>query len=128
MTTVEATSAPAPSRQRVLDALCCTREPDRVPIDFGSTTVTGIHVSCVAALRDHFGSRTGPSRCTSRSSCWACSIKTSSRRSASTSRACSGGEPCSDSRTRTGSPGVSTGSKCSWRVSSRPRWTRMGTR
>ena len=26
-----------------------------MPIDFGSTAVTGIHVSCVAALRDHFG-------------------------------------------------------------------------
>ena len=31
------------------------RQPDRVPIDFGSTAVTGIHVSCVAALRDHYG-------------------------------------------------------------------------
>ena len=31
------------------------REPDRVPIDFGSTSVTGIHASCVAALRDRFG-------------------------------------------------------------------------
>lgn len=26
-----------------------------VPIDFGSTAVTGIHVSCVAALRDYYG-------------------------------------------------------------------------
>src|SRR5512136_1705421 len=31
------------------------RQPDRVPVDFGSTAVTGIHVSCVAALRDYFG-------------------------------------------------------------------------
>jgi hypothetical protein len=31
------------------------REPDRVPMDFGSTGVTGIHVSCVANLRDYFG-------------------------------------------------------------------------
>ena len=38
------------SRARVLAALN-HREPDRVPIDFGSTAVTGIHVSCVAALR-----------------------------------------------------------------------------
>ena len=30
-------------------------EPDRVPIDFGGTAVTGIHVSCVAALRDYYG-------------------------------------------------------------------------
>jgi len=31
------------------------RPPDRIPIDFGSTTVTGIHASCVAALRDYYG-------------------------------------------------------------------------
>ena len=31
------------------------REPDRIPLDFGSTNVTGIHVSCVAALRDYYG-------------------------------------------------------------------------
>jgi Uroporphyrinogen decarboxylase (URO-D) len=29
--------------------------PDAVPVDFGGTFVTGIHVSCVAALRRHFG-------------------------------------------------------------------------
>ncbi|MFI5338969.1 MAG: hypothetical protein ACHQ7N_03930 [Candidatus Methylomirabilales bacterium] len=29
--------------------------PDGVPVDFGSTTVTGMHVSCVAALRDYYG-------------------------------------------------------------------------
>jgi len=29
--------------------------PDRVPIDLGGTAVTGIHVSCVAALREHYG-------------------------------------------------------------------------
>jgi hypothetical protein len=29
--------------------------PDRVPIDFGSTAVTGVHVSVVAALRDYYG-------------------------------------------------------------------------
>jgi len=28
---------------------------DRVCVDFGSTAVTGIHVSCVANLREHFG-------------------------------------------------------------------------
>lgn len=27
----------------------------KVPIDFGSTPVTGMHVSCVAALRDYYG-------------------------------------------------------------------------
>lgn len=29
--------------------------PDAVPIDFGSTATTGIHVSCVGALRDCYG-------------------------------------------------------------------------
>ena len=42
------------SRERVVSALS-HREPDRVPIDFGSTGVTGVHVSCIAALRDYFG-------------------------------------------------------------------------
>jgi hypothetical protein len=31
------------------------QEPDRVPVDFGATAGTGIHASCVAALRDYFG-------------------------------------------------------------------------
>ncbi len=44
----------ATSRQRVLDSLN-HRQPDRVPVDFGSTSVTGIHVSVVAGLREHFG-------------------------------------------------------------------------
>jgi len=42
------------SRQRVLAAIK-HETPDRVPMDFGGTAVTGIHVSCVAALRDWFG-------------------------------------------------------------------------
>jgi hypothetical protein len=42
------------SRQRVLDALE-HRMPDRIPLDFGGTAVTGIHASCVAALRDYYG-------------------------------------------------------------------------
>ena len=42
------------SKEWVLAALS-HREPDAVPVDFGSTAVTGIHVSCVAALRDHLG-------------------------------------------------------------------------
>jgi hypothetical protein len=36
------------------------REPDCIPLDFGSTNVTGIHVSCVAALRDYYGLAPGP--------------------------------------------------------------------
>jgi hypothetical protein len=51
MTTVKAPSA---SRQRLLDAMN-HRQPDRVPVDLGASPVTGIHVSCIAALRDHFG-------------------------------------------------------------------------
>lgn len=42
------------SKERVLAAID-HRPPDRVPIDFGSTSVSGIHVSCVAALRDYYG-------------------------------------------------------------------------
>ena len=42
------------SRERVLAALQ-HREPDCVPIDFGATTVTGMHVTVVAALRDYYG-------------------------------------------------------------------------
>ena len=31
------------------------REPERVPMDFGSTTVTGMHALCVERLRTHYG-------------------------------------------------------------------------
>src|SRR5581483_972652 len=41
------------SQERVLCGLS-HQASDRVPLDFGSTGVTGIHVSCVAALRDWF--------------------------------------------------------------------------
>ena len=41
-------------RGRVLAALE-HRQPDRIPVDFGGTPVSGIHVSIVAALRDHYG-------------------------------------------------------------------------
>jgi hypothetical protein len=43
-----------PKRQRVLDALA-HRAPDRVPVDFGGSATTGLHVSCVAGLREHYG-------------------------------------------------------------------------
>jgi uroporphyrinogen-III decarboxylase len=42
------------SRERLAQALN-HKEPDRVPVDFGGTAVTGIHVNIVAALRDHYG-------------------------------------------------------------------------
>lgn len=38
------------------------RIPDRLPVDCGSTAVTGIHVSCVTQLRRHFGLDGGPVR------------------------------------------------------------------
>src|SRR5436190_8456073 len=36
------------------------RSPDRLPLDLGGTFVTGVHVSCVAALRRHYGLEPGP--------------------------------------------------------------------
>lgn len=42
------------SRERVLAALN-HRQPDQVPMDFGSTAVTGMHVQAIAGLREHFG-------------------------------------------------------------------------
>ena len=51
MTTATANMA---SRERVADTLS-HRQPDHIPIDFGSTAVSGIHASCVAGLRDYYG-------------------------------------------------------------------------
>ena len=48
-------------KERVTAALA-HKPPDRVPIDFGGTFVTGIHVSCVAALRDYYGLERKPVR------------------------------------------------------------------
>ncbi len=42
------------SAERVRVALA-HREPDRVPVDFGATTVTGMHALCVEKLRAHYG-------------------------------------------------------------------------
>jgi hypothetical protein len=42
------------SKDRVLASLA-HRQPDAVPVDFGSTAVTGIHVAALAALRDYYG-------------------------------------------------------------------------
>ncbi|MGQ9588991.1 MAG: uroporphyrinogen decarboxylase family protein [Planctomycetota bacterium] len=42
------------SRKRVLAALR-HEEPEGIPIDFGGTATTGIHVTCVAALRERYG-------------------------------------------------------------------------
>jgi hypothetical protein len=42
------------SKQRVVAALK-HQQPDRIPVDFGGTAVTGIHVRIVAGLRDYYG-------------------------------------------------------------------------
>ncbi len=42
------------SRERIRTALS-HRTPDRIPVDFGSTAVTGIHVRIVEKLREHYG-------------------------------------------------------------------------
>ncbi len=42
------------SKER-LQAALDHRTPDRVPVDFGGTLTSGIHVSCVAQLRDYYG-------------------------------------------------------------------------
>ncbi len=42
------------SRERVKMALE-HKQPDRIPVDFGATGVTGMHVTCVAQLREYFG-------------------------------------------------------------------------
>ena len=34
---------------------CLAHESGPVPMDFGSTSVTGMHCSVVEALRDHYG-------------------------------------------------------------------------
>ena len=41
------------SREKILKAL--NHEAGPVPMDFGSTPITGMHCTCVAALRDHYG-------------------------------------------------------------------------
>jgi uroporphyrinogen-III decarboxylase len=48
-------------RERVLAALNHTPS-DRIPVDFGGTSVTGIHVTAVQSLRDHFGLEKRPVR------------------------------------------------------------------
>lgn len=48
------------SRERVRQSLA--HQPGPMPLDFGSSPVTGIHVSVVAALREHFGLKPDPVR------------------------------------------------------------------
>lgn len=49
------------SKSRVKTALA-HKNPDKVPVDFGATGVTGMHITCVADLRDHFGLDNHPVR------------------------------------------------------------------
>ena len=42
------------AKQRVLESLA-HRPPDRIPVDFGSSFITGIHCSVVEKLREHYG-------------------------------------------------------------------------
>lgn len=48
------TATTTSSRER-LQAALEHKQPDRIPIDFGGTSVSGMHVTCVAALRDYYG-------------------------------------------------------------------------
>lgn len=47
------------SRERLRETLN-HRVPDRVVVDFGSTAVTGMHVTCVGQLREHYGLESRP--------------------------------------------------------------------
>ena len=49
------------SKERTLKALA-HESPDRIPIDFGATPVTGIHVLAIERLREHFGFEKRPVR------------------------------------------------------------------
>lgn len=42
------------SRER-LEVALNHRQPDRIPVDFNGTAVTGMHVKCVIGLRGHYG-------------------------------------------------------------------------
>ncbi|MDP8244616.1 MAG: uroporphyrinogen decarboxylase family protein [Candidatus Hinthialibacter antarcticus] len=39
----------------VINAALNHQQPEKLPIDFGGTNTSGVHVSCVAALRDYYG-------------------------------------------------------------------------
>jgi hypothetical protein len=51
----------SPSCERLLATLN-HKQPDRIPLDFGGSAVTGVHASCVAALRDYYGLEKRPVR------------------------------------------------------------------
>jgi hypothetical protein len=47
------------SRERIKESLA-HNAPDRIPLDLGSTAVTGIHVMVVESLRNYFGLKKRP--------------------------------------------------------------------
>lgn len=49
------------SKERLIDSLN-HKQPDRIPIDLGSTSVTGIHVLAVERLRNYYGLEKRPIR------------------------------------------------------------------
>ncbi len=51
------------SRERILKSLS-HQSPDRIPVDFGSTAVTGIHVWIIEKLREYFGLEKKPVKVT----------------------------------------------------------------
>ena len=57
------------SRERVRRAID-HQQPDRPPLDLGSTLVTGIHVSAYARLKKALGVTGGAVRVATRSRCW----------------------------------------------------------
>ncbi len=52
------------TRREVVRRALNHEAPERIPMDFGSTAVTGMHVSCVAALRHVYGLADGPVKVT----------------------------------------------------------------
>ena len=50
------------ARRERLVATLNHNQPDRIPIDFGGSGVTGMHASCVAALRHYYGLEKRPVR------------------------------------------------------------------
>ncbi len=61
MSDTTAVQSPTVSRDRLVKSLR-HQQPDRIPIDFGGTAVSGVHASCVAALRDYYGLEKRPVR------------------------------------------------------------------
>jgi hypothetical protein len=55
-----AATEPRGARACRLETTLRHERPDRIPIDLGSTAVTGVHVSRVAALREYFGLAKAP--------------------------------------------------------------------